>query len=342
MAQLYQDLIIEILLWLPVKSVLRYRCLSKSLHAVIDSPKFINWHLKDIIWLENPVSSSLKEVFGYCNGLVLLNRSVSQRKFGFDLWNPSTRQYREVPGYPFKVTPKVRIIGSGLGYDVSSDDYKALFMVCVERKGQLEVQVWICRLKSTIWKRAQNLPYLAYKIDSDQGSPGIGYFSDGSVHWLCTLFCSNRWKSEIVGFDVQKETFSLVSQPVCSIDSVKGVETKLHVLEGCLCISYVCSSWNNGVNQADLYMRKKDGVDQYTWTKLFSVMEPLFFYTWFDNLKVLGYSKRGDKILLDLGMDYMLSYDLEEKRFRKVEIDQSSNWDSPILGLLVESLVLCL
>ncbi|XP_065872541.1 F-box protein CPR1-like [Euphorbia lathyris] len=373
MAQLPQELIIEILLWLPVESLLRFRCLSKFLRGVIDSPDFINSHLskssqnfnlrklifqhpyrekfhvrdmildpeEEILLLRKPVSSlwkevSWKEVYGYCKGLLLLYGSASY--FGLARWNPSTRQHRDLPDCPFKLPSNVeyyRIIGSGLGYDDSTDDYRAFFIVQV----QLEFHVWIYGLKSNSWRRAQNFPYVGYKFDTDPGIAGLGFFTtDGSIHWLCSLD-SDPWQSEIVTFDMRKETFSIVSQPVCRVE---GFLKELHVLEGCLCISYFsgCPFSIPLPLQSDLYIRKKNGDDQFTWTKLFSVTraEPLFFHiSWFQTMNVVGYSKSGDKILLYFGLDYLVSCDLKENFFAKVETYYDSGWKAPIICL--ESLV---
>ncbi|KAL5787349.1 hypothetical protein ACOSP7_004298 [Xanthoceras sorbifolium] len=47
MVKLPEDMIIEILSILPVKSLIRFRCVSKSWYALVRSSSFISKHLKN-------------------------------------------------------------------------------------------------------------------------------------------------------------------------------------------------------------------------------------------------------------------------------------------------------
>lgn len=115
------DLIVDILSRLPVKPLVRFRCVSKPWCALIDDPDFIKLHLNRSIntkshlnlilndcslssvnfdSLDNAtkLKSPLKwtdfgiEVLGSCNGLICLYNSEED----VCIWNPSTRKHRKL------------------------------------------------------------------------------------------------------------------------------------------------------------------------------------------------------------------------------------------------------
>nr|GMD65710.1 F-box/kelch-repeat protein At3g23880-like [Ipomoea batatas] len=153
-----QEIILDILLRLPVKSLLRFRCVSKCWLSLISSPQFIKTHLEfskkfgpkrlalmatrfgqpEIcstysIVCENSCIVRVVElnrfqktadipslcILGSCNGLLCLLTS----SYKLLIWNPSTRQTSIIddPGYETKDVGYVRY---GFGYDESHDDYK--------------------------------------------------------------------------------------------------------------------------------------------------------------------------------------------------------------------------
>ncbi|XP_065859796.1 F-box protein CPR1-like [Euphorbia lathyris] len=340
MAQIPEDLIAEIHQRLPVKSVIRFRCLSKSLCSIIDSPKFVNSHLhrsseninrrkvilqhmslkneprrfhvidmnngeEEDITLEKPSVDMWTEIYGNCNGLLLLYGGSCK----FSLWNPSNREYMNLPGCPLKTPNDYRLIGLGLGYDDSTRDYKVVFMLSTPN----ENQVWILGMRLKIWRRIEDCP------DSVGLCVGYGYFADGSLNWL------GLCRPDILAFDVTKETFQVLPQ---LFSPIKPVLTDLHVLEGCLCISFSSIF----LPRADIYIRKKnDGFDQFTWEQFCSIEEPRIF-------KILGFLKSRNKILLSHGRNKLASYDVEEKSCGNIEIDNGCNLSSRFPILCTESL----
>ncbi|KAK3030271.1 hypothetical protein RJ639_039854 [Escallonia herrerae] len=129
------------------------RCISKSWCALIDDPKFIKIHLNRSIKtssilalifegkgtlysvkhdsLQNATefdtrfeNSNTTDVYGSCNGLILLLMSKST----IAMFNPSTRRYHALP--TSLVGHLDGVVGThetyGLGYDVASDDYKVI------------------------------------------------------------------------------------------------------------------------------------------------------------------------------------------------------------------------
>ncbi|XVF00133.1 hypothetical protein REPUB_Repub03eG0258800 [Reevesia pubescens] len=122
------DLIFDILSFLPVKTLLRLRCLCKSHCKDIDSTPFIKAHIDRSFQAKTNVKPKDFyapglgiRVSGSCNGLLSLSRFPYQ----ISIWNPSIRRYKELP-----VCPETGGFYShfcnflGFGYDPSSNDYK--------------------------------------------------------------------------------------------------------------------------------------------------------------------------------------------------------------------------
>uniref|UniRef100_A0A1S4B203 F-box/kelch-repeat protein At3g06240-like n=1 Tax=Nicotiana tabacum TaxID=4097 RepID=A0A1S4B203_TOBAC len=110
------ELITEILSRLPVKSLLRFRCVSKYWLSLISSPEFAYTHL-GIAANSYPVKKprGYVRIVGSVNGLVCL---VIEEKY-FLLWNPSIRKFKKLPD------PRGGdYIMYGFGYDEFHDDYK--------------------------------------------------------------------------------------------------------------------------------------------------------------------------------------------------------------------------
>ncbi|OIS98469.1 f-boxkelch-repeat protein [Nicotiana attenuata] len=179
------ELIIEILSRLPVKSLLRFKCVSKSWLFLISSPEFAYTHLgiaanskeytqHSVILKSYPPDFKLKNcslssllygsvteafdlsypmkkpcgyvrIVGCVNGLVCL---VIEQKY-FLLWNPSIRKFKKLPdprgGY---------YIMYGFGYDELHDDYKVVVISNSSSYNVLDhaVVVRIYSLKSDSWR----------------------------------------------------------------------------------------------------------------------------------------------------------------------------------------------
>ncbi|XP_065867512.1 F-box protein CPR1-like [Euphorbia lathyris] len=354
LAELPEDLIFEILLFSPVKAILCFRCLSKSFCRIIDSEEFINMHYsrsaenkkhrKLIIreraigrWSNRSVNvfdvdSGLEETinkpykrnpkpYGYCNGLILLFVD----SFRLALWNPSTQKYRNLPRCPIKVPNggHCTTVGMGLGYDSTRGDYKVVLIEDVQTVSNTHVlQSWVFGLRSNSWKRVQDFP------ERKDGFIYFGHFANGYLHWLCKYRIGEY---ALVTFDMAKET--IVSQSLYPAFS-RLLQIDLHVIDGCLCLS--CVSWNPA--EAVFYVREKDGT-KLKWSTLFSVtteMPILFDMNRFKDVRVLGYSNDGDKVMLDLGFKFIVLYDVKQKFFsstesRKLDDDRNKVCNYPFL-----------
>ncbi|KAL3721390.1 hypothetical protein ACJRO7_033821 [Eucalyptus globulus] len=146
--KLPHDVAIHILKRLPVRSLLRFRCVCRSWRSTIDDPRFValhlshsaldacNWHLvcdplQDMCSLLPNASLTLPSNYdfvGSCNGLICVTRSFI---IGSDptmyLWNLFTRKHKAIPR-PAPENPILRgyaaCISLGFGFDAGSNDYK--------------------------------------------------------------------------------------------------------------------------------------------------------------------------------------------------------------------------
>ncbi|KAM3340851.1 hypothetical protein P3S68_028486 [Capsicum galapagoense] len=92
MSDIPPEVIDEILSRLPVKSLLRFKCVSKSFKSLIDSPKFIQAHLKQ---------QSLKP---NSDGKLLILNKNQKKLFSLDDFNSSilnTQQQPQELEHPF-------------------------------------------------------------------------------------------------------------------------------------------------------------------------------------------------------------------------------------------------
>ncbi|TMW96924.1 hypothetical protein EJD97_006558 [Solanum chilense] len=219
----------DILLRLPVSSVLIIRSVSKSCLAFTSTPEFIKAHLSvsanhkillscsqpnfnlkecsftsllnsfvlDTSDLDCPMKSYVWFVVGSVNGLICLSNTENE----LFLWNPSTRKHKQLPDFTFKFKNAERFI-YGFGYDECHDDYKVV--ACIYPPGFLPLfgdYVKIYSLKDDSW-RSISIPQDWVK------SFNCGKFVNGKLNWA---YSSNRtgpfWRKgwNIISLDLADE-----------------------------------------------------------------------------------------------------------------------------------------
>ncbi|KAF5728542.1 putative F-box family protein [Tripterygium wilfordii] len=269
------ELIEKILRRLPPKSLFRFKSVSKSCRDLIQSPDFVNSHLKRspqrILVLNNFDDKKIKKIHffdralenfvryelgnysfihfvGSCNGLVCL----FDVQYNIVICNVATREHLMIP-YPSNLDDR---IGYGFGYDTMGYDYK---VVLIERFCDSEIEIlmsisMVYSLKQNKWTRSVHDLYSCVHRQ--------GVFVNGFMHWAIY----SKPKRGIVAFDLQSERFCgqvpLPDLTRCVMD--------VGVLRGCLLMtekkSYaVCLSDELGVWMMKDYMIKD------SWTKLYSV-----------------------------------------------------------------------
>ncbi|KAL0367352.1 UNVERIFIED_CONTAM: F-box/kelch-repeat protein [Sesamum radiatum] len=317
-----EEIITEILLRLPVKALLRFRCVTKSWLSLISTPQFIKTHLrissKSNIYSHNRLvvgSGPLPMVFNtfsLCPNIDHENSSMDNLVFDYPtsdtddlirivgscnglvcvavypntvvLWNPATRKSRKLPVSDRYLSD----LEYGFGYDASSDDYKVVESGWVFRDpGVYETQVMVYSWRADTWR---TVDWPAGKI-----LDGPGVFVDGAIHWK--VYHGGRPSNcVVVAQNVTTETCSILELPACGSD---GGNVMLGVSGGCLCASYDYYSY------MDVWMLKESGRKE-SWTKLVCV--PYFFcMRHYDHVrpKLLFVSENGG-VLLSLGSDLIM------------------------------------
>ncbi|XWS12925.1 hypothetical protein CRYUN_Cryun37aG0132000 [Craigia yunnanensis] len=322
MANLPLDSIADILSRLPVRHLLRFRCVSKLWRSLIDDPDFIQLHLRHSLKshtnqtlilknselhaanlaclglfakLEHPLMSYHQgiKILGSCNGLLCIRNIVED----LAIWNPSTRKHQILPslgscnGYVYVY---------GFGHDPITDDYKLVKIIQLGRVDgkALDSEVKVCSLKRNRWRRIQDIPC----IFSFPGANGV--FANGALHWVLTQKVQLSEENVIVALDLGSENYREVPQPEYKD---KRFQLNVGVLGGCL-----CAIANYGDVQVDLWAMKEYGVKE-SWTRLFSVAsEDVIGFLRF--VKPLAYSRSGDQILLEYDNINLFWYDLKKKK----------------------------
>ncbi|OVA20841.1 F-box domain [Macleaya cordata] len=364
-------IIVDILSKLPVKSILRFRCVCKPWCNLISNPNFVKIHLINHAIVKEKFNILLKdynhlysmeyydssssntcyeaveidypfksqeypvEIFGSCNGLLCINPPGPG--CNICLWNPSTKEYKEIPS-PHDQFDINNFLGYayGFGYDCNIDDYKLVRVICLYGASSddddeevfygCEVQVYT--LGSNSWK---HIPFI-YPHELFV-SPGV--LVNGALHWRATL-CKGGSKATdvLASFDIGDERFEEISLPLVHLDDMLFIT--VGALGGCLCIFDETSSLG-----IDVWVMKDYGVWE-SWTKLFTIAQQSLVGSVgsMSNLRPIRSFMNGEIILnvgLDECMDALVLYDAKHERVRILKIHGGGQWGEA--ATYVESLV---
>lgn len=267
-----QEIIFEILSYLPPKSLVQFKSVSKSWLNLISDPKFARANLNryknkeslllfyyrfgtmflsSIDFHTPSLEYDLKRVLEYgrtrltligvCNGLVLICYRDDRDIVALCLLNPLTRELRHLPELlPYGFSELEMF---GLGYDYAKDAYK---VVWISHRGY-DTCVSVYSLKTNslrTWKQAFNFGHLV------SGS-GRGVLIQESLHWLTK---DNSDSCTIAAFDLSSETLKNVPPPNCD-----KLFYDIAVLRGCLCL-IACTDLGN-----EIFVMEKYGLRE-SWT----------------------------------------------------------------------------
>ncbi|GAU41604.1 hypothetical protein TSUD_196740 [Trifolium subterraneum] len=241
------ELIIQILLRLPVKSLVRFKCVCKSWFSLISDPHFANSHFQlssgkhtsrillmststpresRSIDFEAPsldddsasVSRNLNfmpfqsylhiEIKGSCRGFLLLHCYGQHWIYDIYLWNPSTGFHKNIPLSPSASKLEDNYF-YGFGYDHSTDDYLLVTMSSEDSYNQLSVlHLEFFSLRANTWKEIEGTQFSYSNIMDNEEPTSAGFLFNGAIHWFA--YRPDLGENVIVAFDLmEKKLFNM-------------------------------------------------------------------------------------------------------------------------------------
>ncbi|KAJ4980874.1 hypothetical protein NE237_031711 [Protea cynaroides] len=345
-----EDLIVDLLSRLPVKSLLRFRCVCKLWYALITDPAFVKMHLSRSL-----VSSSNLSIIFRSLGGPNLNFSefrVSEFHSYSDDLDASLQQAVVELNHPFKPPRTCYVVGSCNG------------LLCVYLRNSEEeiLMLWNPSTRrhqklSLPSKEYPNLDYIVYGFGHDSTTDDykivrivkclgaldsvVNVFSHSTNTWRRIghmPFCLNyphfpmllansalHWfanrepkpndiSSFIVSFDLQDEEYRELPLPDFHFDFVKNyVGMKLGVLGGQLCVLCPYPGF-----LLDVWVMKDYGV-RGSWEKQFSIQQPCGMRHNLYFLRPMCYSKNGE-VIFQMDINTLVLYDPRTGRARNLRI----------------------
>ncbi|KAK2659686.1 hypothetical protein Ddye_006219 [Dipteronia dyeriana] len=355
MSTLPPHLIDEILSRLTVKSLCRFKCISKNWLYMISNPHFVKMHLSRTQTLGRTrlladgtfdlFSSDLQTVsfnddkitmqslqfpekfhcitcIGSCNGLLGLIMEYSE----LFVYNPSTQECKEISGFggPTEITYLY-----GFGYAESIDDYK---LVKIAGPGEI-VEVYSLRKDS--WTSIES-DFLFPETYYEEGVfVKVGFYLNGAIHWA---FENRKGSCVIAAFDLVEEKFRTLPPPETVL---KGTcKYTLGVLKGSLCLAADISD-----GQKAFWVMMEYGVER-SWKGFcrkskFSKLRPLGFLSHSQTLLLmteeglLVFRDTKDKMKnVEVGVMYQVD---DKEQYYVLKFGTEDSWHN--LHVYMESLV---
>ncbi|KAH6774961.1 hypothetical protein C2S52_012522 [Perilla frutescens var. hirtella] len=238
-----RELVHEILLRLPVKALLRCKCVCKEWCALIRSPSFVDQHfshesnqeclifnLVDMTVDCNPYAFAMYQdverhsLVEESNHLPRMPTSI--RIFGLmgpakgvfcvlndlglvGLFNPAMREFKTLPPLPLHDVSEMESFPScGFGLEPSSGDHK----VVAFQKWNSQRFACVYSLSSNSWKRIEDVGPL--NIVCFQGVHSLcNPFLNGVYHWHANLLDGGGLA--ILAFDMRNDKFQVIQVPDC-------------------------------------------------------------------------------------------------------------------------------
>ncbi|XP_059307008.1 putative F-box protein At2g02030 [Lycium ferocissimum] len=239
-SDLPEDLVMEILSRLPVKSLLQLKCVSKNWYVLIENPVFIQKHLHHI---NNPTSyfvhhyfldtmksgftlfneqnqlvakshlyqdvlntsTHLWEVLGPLNGLFLLYNDQEE----VALWNPATKEFKPLPISQPLNCPSFSLSSYkfGFGIEPSSGDYKVVWMRdywdVYSEDWHLPTIISVYTLSTNSWKNFEEFSVSSRDMVKSSGNT----YLNGFYYWRA------RQNDKIFAFDMSNDTIVEIQTP---------------------------------------------------------------------------------------------------------------------------------
>ncbi|GAV81178.1 F-box domain-containing protein [Cephalotus follicularis] len=331
-----EDMKIEIMLMLPVKSLLRFRCLSKSWCSLFQTPYFKTQHYLKRTSLSdtnnnhaNPSVFLCRPRYYHYVHLSMLDHTLTRKQdirlsfpiidlcYGnglicfwnynmMTLWNPATREFKllQPPCIP-NLKPKKFNRITQIGFNSKTNDYKVL---CIwisfhDKRFSVTQQSSLYSLNADSWKETR----FDFSVRRSNRTFNI-------VN--CVHYCASRTDNCIVAFDMADEVFWKLSMPPFELSSNYGCDF-VGVLNGNLAV--VSSAYVEWINRkgtkisVDIWVMKEYGVQE-SWTKQFTIGPISSHYS------SMGLWKKGGLFLCN-PLITLYVYDPDTQKIEKLQVD---------------------
>ncbi|GJZ08705.1 F-box/kelch-repeat protein-like protein [Tanacetum coccineum] len=255
-----EDLVGEIFERLPSKSLMRFRCISKSWYSRIASPDFIRKHrlrssqkvlirryskyhwrddVKDLYrllsvdqfplypgleYFDTPTTKfpcNLPKIVNSCNGIFCLH----DYKVGISLWNPSIRRKLTIPNQPFIVNSFWgRRLAVGMGFDPISNDYK-IVRICYFDYQEIVESSLVYSMKTCGWSSIAS-PATTFDHVNSQAC-----FVNGVLHWVACRWMGDSLEHHIMTFNFSTHVFGKIM-----LRNPMWITRKIAIIDGCLSV----------------------------------------------------------------------------------------------------------
>ncbi|KAF5736359.1 F-box protein CPR30-like [Tripterygium wilfordii] len=342
-ANLPSELIFEIFVRLPVKSIAKFKCVSKPMYAFLSDLRFIKKHLS-ITVLKNPnlclkldfrlflvnegegwrrarrlvvpfaYSLERMEISGSCNGLLCLSDHI--RDEDIYLYNPSTGVYRLLPSPQFDIPTNENscFTSLGFGYNPSDDDYKVVRCLYHYDKPFIDIDSYQCEshiysLNTNRWKKIGGIPLHI-------SSRSAVWLENDILVWKATRGIGRTKQVLIVSFGMDREEFLEIPQPDCIYPD--NIHYDIGVLNGFFCMFYQARD-----DYCEIWMMMEFGKRD-SWTRTFAIRRPEIVKDYYMYLRPLKMLTTGE-ILIEVGGQAIVVYSPKDGGFRGVNLHGAPN-----------------
>lgn len=290
------DIVQDILLRLPITSLVKFKCVCRSWRALAQDSHLLNAYLsctskndpclilhsdvpirnhlyfvdfaaneeeRKVQRINMPFSPVMPEfdVVGSCNGLLCLSNSLYHD--ALYIYNPFTCNHIELPkalNYPEQE------VVLGFGFHPKTKEYKVVRIVYYRNShGSLprprrmiypQSEVQILTLGGSMWRRLGKAPYQLDRRSSEA-------LVNGRLHWVSR---PSRYKParRLISFDLADEQFREVPKPDCG--DLNRYNYHLAVLKGCLSAAFYCN-----YGRLEIWVMKEYNVKE-SWVKKYNIV----------------------------------------------------------------------
>ncbi|XP_010546896.1 PREDICTED: F-box/kelch-repeat protein At3g06240-like [Tarenaya hassleriana] len=356
------EIIREILLRLPAKSIGRFRCVSKLFRSISLAPEFAKTHLglslrndtfrsgrrRLIVCRRDLYMVDFDSIVDTCDGIEDLD----------DVEIPESPVMSDLVSSCYQEGYWVQMVGSCNGLVCTTNDNNDVFLFNLTTGESKEIPSLLEFLKSKskqgrvyvlglgfdaitndykvvalVSGDVQNVTVYSLKTDSWKwvgGSrhgyygPASGLFFNGAIHWVAKHLEGGR--RVVVAFDLTTEQFKDMALPDKAKDSPHGF-LQLHTLNGRLCMVYRC---NFDYEYNDFWVMNEYGVAS-SWARV-KISE------WYMSMKPLCSANKEEETLMELNGELVL-YNFRNDTFTSLSVKDAKLRRGFEADTYIESLV---